>query len=539
MRAFPILVLTLFASTAQAQRDTSGKKEINITATFQPTLKDAAKINFNPTPPTADTNRPRLTYSLPNQNLNFAFQPGSLKPLALQSDTGTQWNSDRYLKVGYGNLKSPFIQAGLAFSDGKTSGVNVHVKHNSSQGKIRFQDYSSNLASVNAFLRNQKNLEFNARLTGQLDDHNRYGGYYPANKDANDSIAVNYQAWKARLGFHNINKTEFGLSFAPELRLETFRESEIGARESISYFHLPLQKTLGEVFAVDLALTANISKYKPSGGTSMSNNYVSVAPSLLFKKPNVNVQMGIRPSWDNGDFKLFPNVVTEFKTKDNQFSFQFGWSGYVRNSGYQYLANFNPWIWQPNRVNNTRVEERYIGIKGSLGDHFSYSAKAANNILNNQPLFTNDTLSGRSFVVVNEPELKVFSVGGELGYTVGEKFSVVSNLSLNRFKLKQNAKAWGLLPLEWKTDVRIQVLKDLYVNTTLYAFDGPLAQTKSGRVNLPASMDLSSGLEFRVYKNIKIWGQFNNIFNKEYQRWNQYPVYGFNFLGGVVFSFAQ
>ena len=130
-------------------------------------------------------------------------------------------------------------------------------------------------------------------------------------------------------------------------------------------------------------------------------------------------------------------------------------------------------------------------------------------------------------------------LGGELGYTVGEKFSVISNLSINQYKTKLNEKAWGLLPLEWKTSMRLQVLKDLYVNSTLFAFDGPWSLAKAGKKNLPATMDLSAGLEFKIVKNVKLWGQFNNIFNKEYQRWNQYPVYGFNFLAGVVFSFAQ
>jgi outer membrane receptor protein involved in Fe transport len=80
----------------------------------------------------------------------------------------------------------------------------------------------------------------------------------------------------------------------------------------------------------------------------------------------------------------------------------------------------------------------------------------------------------------------------------------------------------------------------LYVTTDLYTFDGPQYLTKGGgRGNLPSAMDLSAGLEFRIIKNLKLWAQFNNLFNSEYQRWNQYPVYGFNFLGGVVFSFAQ
>jgi len=57
--------------------------------------------------------------------------------------------------------------------------------------------------------------------------------------------------------------------------------------------------------------------------------------------------------------------------------------------------------------------------------------------------------------------------------------------------------------------------------------------------HLKSVFDMNAGLEFRITKNLNLWSQFNNLFNKEYQRWNQYPVYGFNFVAGVVFSFAQ
>ena len=56
---------------------------------------------------------------------------------------------------------------------------------------------------------------------------------------------------------------------------------------------------------------------------------------------------------------------------------------------------------------------------------------------------------------------------------------------------------------------------------------------------MDGAFDLNAGLEFKITKNLNLWTQFNNVFNKEYQRWNQYPVYGFNFTGGIVFSFDQ
>jgi hypothetical protein len=260
---------------------------------------------------------------------------------------------------------------------------------------------------------------------------------------------------------------------------------------------------------------------------------------VIFKKPSALIQAGIRPSWKNGDFKLLPNITAEFNVPEQRIGFQLGVVGSMRNSGFQFAASYNPWIWAPATVYSSRITERYAGIKGSAGDHFTYSARIAYNTIEDQPLFVNDTSSGKSFQVINEPRMHVTSLGGEIGYTVGEQFSVISRFTYNGYKLDVNDKPWGLLPLEWKTDVRLLVSKDLYVNGSLYAFDGPWSQSKSGRNNLGSVMELNAGLEYKVLSNLKVWGQFNNIFNKEYQRWNQYPVYGFNFLGGVVFSFGQ
>ncbi|MGZ3852622.1 MAG: hypothetical protein ACXVBX_07520 [Flavisolibacter sp.] len=534
-----LLIIASVVGTVVSAQDSTRGKEVNVTSQFKPTLKDAAKINFNPSPPAADSSRPRLQYSIPNQNLALGFQPGSLKPLALEVDSGGTWGNESYVKLGYGNLKNPLFQAGVSFGDGKNVGLNIYAKHNSAKGNIPYQDYTNSQVDANAFFKSAKNLEWNVRFGGQKETYNKYGFLPRTLVFPEDSINVKYQTWRGRINFHNINRTDLGLSYSPEIKIEAFND-QLGNSESNTYLNVPLQKSLGSSVEVDVAATANLSRYTADNKTGIANNYLYFSPGVVFKKENLDVTAGIRPSWDNGLFRLLPNFLVEFKTANYPFSFQVGWTAYLRNSGFQYQASLNPWIFAPATVNNTKVEERYLGLKGSVGDHFNYSAKASLNIMDNQPLFVNDTASGKSFRTLNESELKMYSIGGEMGYTVGEKFSLISNLSLNGFHLKDNAKAWGLLPLEWKTTMRAEILKDLYLNTGLYIFDGPWSLTKQGKTNnLPMASDLSAGLEFKIYKNIKLWMQFNNIFNKEYERWNQYPVYGFNFLGGVVFSFAQ
>ena len=100
MKSFSIIAVLLLVGISIKAQDTSKRKEVNITSTFKPTLKEAAKINFNATPPTADTTRPRLQYNIPNQNLALAFTPGNLKPLAFQVDTGGNWGNESYVKIG-------------------------------------------------------------------------------------------------------------------------------------------------------------------------------------------------------------------------------------------------------------------------------------------------------------------------------------------------------------------------------------------------------------------------------------------------------
>ncbi len=539
MRSIILLFLSFLSIANSFAQDTIRKREVNVSSTFKPVLKEAAKINFNASPAVTDTARPRLQYEIPNQNLVLAYQPGSLKPLALDVDTGGRWDNYNYAKIGYGSLSTPYFETGLSVGDGNTAGLNVYARHISSKGKIKLQDYSNTDVSLNGFLKTGKNLEWTGRVSAKDERYNKYGFEPKTMVFSEDSIKVKFETFSSRLSLRNISRTELGISYAPEIKLDIFND-RLKNRESNAWFNLPLQKTFGGKFEAAVTLEGNLTRYSPDNKKVITNNYFSLAPSLLVKTVNLNLQAGIKPSWDNGEFKLLPNIMAEFSSPDKRFTLLGGWIGYLRSNTYQSLATYNPWIWAPGFSNNSRIEEIYGGFKGSLTDHFSYNVKLGLNKITNLSFFINDKASGKSFAVVQEPEARNINIKGEMAYTVGEKFSLRTGLNLNNYSsLAVNDKPWGLPPLEFTTTVRLQILKDLYVKGDLFAFDAPWYETKDDRGRLKGALDLSAGLEFAIVKNIKLWAQFNNIMNTEYQRWKQYPSYGFNLLGGVVFSFAQ
>ena len=542
-KIFLSCIALVLSGIVQAQKDTTGKGGIDIISSFKPVLRNTAKINFNASPPPADTSKPRLNYDIPNQNLVFGYQPGSLKPLAMNIDSVGKFNNSSYVKAGFGSLRTPFVQLGVSLGDGHSAGLNIYAKHVASEGNRDYQDFSATNIKLAGYFKSGNNLEWNASLGMKQDKTYKYG-YLPTTLNfPTDSIRQNFQTISGRLGFHNIDPTEFGLIYAPDLKIDVFSDN-LKNSESNTVLNLPLQKKLGSDLLINLGLTFDLSRVSPKDKSAVNNTMYFISPSVSYKNPKFNLLAGIRPSWDNGSFKMFPNVLADINTPDQRFVFQLGWTGYVRKSSYMYLASQNPWLRIPRDFKNTWIEERFAGFKGSVGDHFTYSAKVAYNKLNNQPLFVNDTTTadaGKSFMVLYEPKMNVVNFGGQVGFTKGEKFSLITGIDFNQYTgLTQNAEAWGLIPLELKAALRVQIIRDLFLKTDLFAWSGSYYRRKDGApIKLSGASDLNAGLEFKITKSLNLWAQFNNIFNKEYQRWNQYPVYGFNFVGGIVFSFDQ
>jgi hypothetical protein len=537
-----ILFITVFMMGALSlfAQDTTHKREVKVTSSFKPTLKQAAKINLNASPADVDTSRPRLKYDIPNQNLLFAYQPGSLKPLALSIDSINRWDNHNYVKVGYGSLNTPYFETGLSLGNGNSAGLNAYGQHVSSKGKIKYQEFSNTSVDLSGFVHASKNIELTGRFGAKEEKYKRYG-YYPETLVIPvDSLRVRYQTMRSRLAMRNINRNEVGISFAPEVNVDIFTDINDN-RETTGYFNVPLKKTFESGrFEAEVAADGGLTTYSVFGKENRKTNYFSISPSLFLKTSNLSIQAGIKPTWDNGAFKIFPNAMVELSSTDKSLALITGWIGHMKMNTYESHAGYNPWINPPADVNNSRVEEIYAGLKGALGGHFNYMAKAGVNKFTNLPLYINDTVHGNSFNVLYEPEAKAFNVHGEMAYTLGEKFSFKSGLTVNKYTgLSVYDKPWGLPQLEFTTNVRVQVMKDLYAKADVYAFDAPWAQTRYGKETLPGAFDLSAGLEFAVVKNVKLWAQFNNILNNPYERWKQYPVYGFNFLGGVVFSLAQ
>ena len=542
-KIFLVTILLAAASYPAVAQDSSKRRTIDITSTFKPELRESSKLNFQASPVIADTVRPRLTYDIPSENLLFKYQPAELKPVALESDTLGGWGYSNFIKVGIGNVHQPYVKAGVSFGDGKSTFINIFGDHFTSKGDLPFQKNSLTKVGAALTYKTPRNLEWNAGLGFISDDYYLYGFRPDSLKFTKDQLKQRFQTIEGKVSLRNIVPTEFGLSYNPSARIAVFTDNhDPKTTEANTVVTLPVQKRFGKTTAFDLGLVADLTSFRNEGNThkTQNNNVYMIKPTVLLKTPNLYLHAGIMPSWDMGVFHMMPNAMADITTNDQRFTLQLGWIGYYNKGSYQRFASVNPWLAKPDSLLNTRVQEGYVGFKGSAGDHFSYSAKVGYQQHKNIPLFVNDMNDGKTFGIIYEEKLNMFQSHVEAEYRVGEKFSAKGTVNWNIFKVEQEKKAWGMIPIELNTSLRWQLLKDLFFRADLWAWDGPRYRGKDGdSFKGEGAFDLNAGAEFRITKNFNVWLQMNNIMNNRYERWNQYEVFGFNILGGIVYSFNQ
>jgi hypothetical protein len=521
--------------------DTAAPKTVTITSAFKPFLKDAAKVNFTAATPVIDSSKIPTSYSIPSQNLFFLYQPVAIKPLGLGIDSGYTWENNHYVKLGFGNFSSYFGEAAFSFGDGKTSITNVRGNFLTSTGHLFAQQAAKWGVDVLSIFNTKSGHEWTTRPFYKSSTQYFYG-YQPSTLSfAKDDLLQRFVTVGVEVGMQNKTANSYGITYHPQISFARFFDNR-EAHENTFMIKAPLSKSLGEKYAFDLGITADMSTTTfplIPNPLKIQNNLYWLDPSLQIKTETFKVNAGIRPAWDNKEFSLLPNLSAEARITDLNIILEAGWVGSFQKNTYRSLANFNPWINTPIDFLNTKINEQYAGVKGTKGNHFTYQFRASLLKLYNQPLFISKVVDGKSFNVVFEPEMNAVRLHGEIGYTEQERISFTAGATFNEYNsLQVNEKAWGLLPIEATASLKWKVLKDLKVKADAFIWDGAPYRDLNGVTQKGnAVADLNLGAEFTVMPRLNLWIQMNNVFNNTYQRWNQYQVLGFNVLGGVVYSF--
>ena len=540
-----VIASLFFCVTGQllfAQRDTTKKQTIDITSTYKPVLRNSVKVNFSASNLAADTTKVVGPYSIPAQNLFYTYQPVSLKPLALAQDSALALGMRNYLKAGFGNFSTPYVSAGFSFGDGKTVLANLYADYISSKGNIKNQDHSLlNIKGSGSYFTARN--EAYGGVTLKQEDNYLYGYDHLTHNYAKADVLQRFQDVSIRGGFRNKDKNETGINYNPNVEISVF-SNQNRLTESSLVIDAPVEKTFNDVFSVRVAAKADITSYTTKGfipnNIKINNNIFQLSPELIYAKEFLTIHGGVSPAWDNGKLSVLPNIYGEAQIKDKSFMVQAGLVGRFIKNSYRNLSAVNPYLGTITSQQNTKETELYGGIKTSVGKHFNFNAKAGIITYNNLPFYINDTATDyKSFRVVNESKVTDLRIHADMSFISQDKFTINGGLTFNGYTgMRNNAKAWGTIPLEITASMRWWAFKQVMLKSDFKAFTGgPYLLKNNVQKTLSGAADLSAGIEFAINKNFSAWLDVNNIFNSKYERWHNYQVYGLNVLGGVIYKF--
>ena len=535
-------VVTAATISRAALTDTSNPKEVLITSSFKPSLRNAAKINFSATTPFIDTTKLILSYRIPSQNLFFSYQPVPIKPLALAADSAYAWQNNQFVKLGFGSFSTPFAQIALSFGDGKNQIISVNAQHVSSKGDINFQEFGKTAIGVSAIINTPDFLSYTGKASYNNSTQYLYGFQPSTLNFSKDNLLQAFNTFGVEFGVENTVPTAAGLNYHPEIKAIYFSANG-KANETNLLVSAPFSKTFDKDYNLSMGLNADIATYNNTANTralQFNNNVFFINPSIGIIKSNLTINLGVSPTWNNQQFSMLPHITAEANIKASNISVELGWLGSYQVNRLRTIAGINPFIEIPNtNILNTKIAEQYLGLKGSTGNHLSFKARLSLLQLFDQPLFINNITDGKTFNVVYDKKIQAIILHAEAAYREQEKFSVIGALNLTEYSSLTNyEKAYGLIPMEISGTFKWKMLKLVTIKAEAFLRDGSAFLNKSLQSNkLAPSADLNLGADIKLLPKLSIWLQMNNLLNNTYQRWNQYEVLGFNVLGGVVYSF--
>lgn len=533
----------VFNTQASAQRDTGAPQTVTIVSAYKPVVQKAAKILFIGSSLTPDTNRYVQPYRVPVQNLMYVYQTISIRPLSYSQEQTIQDGFDGFVQAGYGNLNSVVFDALGSYKKSERYQLSSRINYESARGKLYLQQYSRLNWQTDAQLQmGRYTLEGN--LTYRRDQFYLFGFDSSIHRYGKTETSQRFQHIQMRVGLHQNTLNDLGIDYKPVLTASLFSLNDRMLEKSVS-LSIPTRKSINENLTVGILGSIHLTgveQFIPNTKSNQYNNHLfELNPTAEFQWKLIQARLGANLYSSQGKMGIQPRIEASYPLLNTRLIIQAGWEGRVDQNTMERLSSINPYLASMGFQNNTRSVELYGGVRSKLGQHFTASAKVSWISYRDFALFVQDTSKisdQKAYLISHEPTMSNFRLHGDISYRLRDKWHAGASMDINAFTgMDSNKRAWNTIPLETNAFVNWSINKNIQIGALLYFFaGGKYLKPDQKEGNFQGAADLSFSGRYRFFKN---WGAFvevNNIFGTAYQRWNRYPVLGFQALVGIRYN---
>ena len=533
---------------ATPKLDTVPEKEVSIISAFKPQLKNIAKLNFTKATNKTDTTTRTLNYEVPTQNLSFQYRPISLIPRSYnEKETSFPINTTN-LKVGFGNYNNQFFEATYNVVDANKHSHAFEASFETSNGMQYLQQFNHKNFSYMGSIRINENNSIQTEVFYQNTQRYRFG-LVPDNSSLSlGAYAQPFTLFGTSLKWvnNNSNNKIINKLFNPILKFENFKGLASTNNFWVEIYN-PMSFTLKGSGKINLDFNYNYSKYKHTNYSNQNNSIFIIQPSIELNKWNASIKVGVNPSFTTKEFALFPVVQFSKKLKDTNYLLVANWQTILTNNNYASLSMINPWMAAPTTLKITTQEKKALALFINASKNLQYNFGLSLNDYRNIPFFNriNNVAKSQFFGLQFQPIFEYRAITLEfvtaMRYQLSDQFIVKANAKYIQFNsIKENTNAWGILPLNINGELSWYPSKKWSIDGGMQYWSGASFENDAGNAyDLNNTLVLNASFNYQLTTHLKAWAKGENLLDKKYQRWAEYPSLGVQLIAGIVYSFHK
>ena len=456
-----------------------------------------------------------------------------------------------YVKLGFGPLyATPYLEVLTNSKRNENYQYGAYYNHMSSaKGSVDKKNSGQSFNEVDLFGKRFGEKQTLSMHLGYTRARFNYYGYNQnlgiGERDVRDSIKQVYQNIYSEVSFEGVdttrkltNKNIVGFYYTSD-----FYE----AREWSVYTknRLKLRMKRGQFCApIDFF-------YGPYQNSAVNSNriFASIKPSYSSKVgQRISYSVGVNFVYDNDQFPeannvhFYPSLMGAYTfNRVKMMSVYLKIDGDMKRNSFKEFVEINPYLNQGVSLRNTSTRINLeIGSKGYLTKGFHYSTFIAYKKVQNLAYYLNNAVDQSKLDVVyaSDPS-DVFSAKGTFSYSKPKKYDLSVSARYDNYNLQNVDKAYhlpaftGKLITGYFLTPKLKSVIEMYFMSGLFAYD---FQNQSNQ-SLGTISDLNLGLEYFVNEKLSLFGNFNNLLNKDYERYSHYNTKRFNFIAGLSYAF--
>ncbi len=552
------ILLIGFCLPVVAQEELSSDT-FRIIKEYQPIIRLAKKISFYPEINDTLKLDADLNYSFIDKNVPIFFE---LKPIAAARIKGEPLVKlyNGYARLGIGNAMVPFGEVYYNNLRSKKFALGAHASYFQLRELNQIEGSDMSKAHVELFgKRFWKQNTLDAKLTYDRHNLNYYGFYQQVdavNLNADDigvsdsEIEQHYDRISAMVKLKSTVRDSFNLRHEGSLKYNLITNASGNVEHNIRGDFNLNQFRNSELYSLDILIDLNDYEFNPS------NTIFALKPqiSTIGDKFRINAGLGIYVNASSeADFHFYPIAEVKYNVIEDVIVPYIGVKGEIRRVNYNSITLENPFVAENIVLANSNEKfNLYAGIRGLLSSKVSFNVSASQLRTDNSFLYVqvpDSVITVSKDFQLTYDEIDETKFHGELVYHLNEKINVYAEGTYSNFKTKVEEEAWHRPNLKLSTSAsynlknKIIIKLDMFYWGEQYArgiekqLNGAISTFAFSKQTLDPIFDINLGFEYRYTKRLSAFIDFNNIGGINYEKYQNYPLQGFNVWGGLTYGF--